>query len=203
MQTWAEWMIYRWTVPGFAAWTEARSRTIAICADLAAGQRVLDLGCGDGVLGQMAAAHGASVVYADRSSACLRLVPLVPLPIRRTQVDAWSLPFHDDVFDRVLIGAMLVYIQDWQAVLRETLRVLCPSGRVVIYEPLFERWRHPLFWPLTQVKHYLTEAMLLEAMEGAGFQQVEFLTTCTSEDPIRTAYICIWGEPRHVVDSVV
>ena len=50
------------------------------------------------------------------------------------KADATALPFGDGTFDAVLSFIMLHHVIDWEAALREALRVVRPGGRVVGYD---------------------------------------------------------------------
>jgi trans-aconitate methyltransferase len=91
-------------------------------------ERILDLGCGDGVLTQKIAAAGAVVTGVDSSPAMVEAA-------RRSGVDARlvpaeSLPFRGD-FDAVFSNAALHWMADQDAVVGGVFQALKPSGRFV------------------------------------------------------------------------
>jgi len=93
------------------------------------GERILDLGCGDGQLTQRIAASGAHIVGADASSdmvtaARSRGVDAVEAP-------AESLPYADAQFDAVFSNAALHWVRDQDAMMTQVHRVLKPGGRFV------------------------------------------------------------------------
>jgi SAM-dependent methyltransferase len=94
-----------------------------------AGERILDLGCGDGQLTEKLAQSGAIVIGAD---ADLRMVESA----RGRGVDAHhamaeSLPFADASFNAVFSNAALHWVRDQDAMMAEVRRVLKPGGRFV------------------------------------------------------------------------
>lgn len=94
-----------------------------------AGERLLDLGCGDGALTAQLAESGAQVVGVDAS------VELVAAARQRgidaRLIDAHALPF-DAEFDAVFSNAALHWMKcDPDAVLRGVARALKPGGRFV------------------------------------------------------------------------
>lgn len=102
---------------------------------VAAGQRVLDVGCGTGVLLQALteSTPGISVAGIDLSGAMIevarhRLGPGVDL--RQGQAEA--LPFADAEFDMVVSTSVFHFIRDPSTALQEMRRVTRPSGQVVI-----------------------------------------------------------------------
>jgi SAM-dependent methyltransferase len=106
---------------------------------LAAGERVLEVGCGTGNLWRENAERipgGVSLVLTDLSSGMLeaareRLCELTPQPEFRI-ADAQSLPFPDASFDVALSSFMLYHVPDRARALRELARVLRPGGRLLV-----------------------------------------------------------------------
>jgi len=105
-------------------------------ADLAAGERVLDLGCGTGNAALLAAERGARVTGVDPAG---RL-----LDVARARAEsegrhvtfqlghAASLPTGDATIDVVLSVFGIVFAPDAVAAAAELARVLTPSGRVAL-----------------------------------------------------------------------
>ncbi len=93
-----------------------------------AGERILDLGCGDGALTEKLAQAGATVVGADASPAFVAAA--VARGIDARLVDARSLAFSSE-FDAVFTNAVLHWIADLDPVLAGVRRSLRPRGRFV------------------------------------------------------------------------
>ena len=99
--------------------------------------RVLDVGCGTGLLATRLAEAGYEVTGVDPSEGMLEI-----LAARTPEVDAvsgsgTSLPFQDDSFDVVLSVAVMHHIADAEDVrqtLFEMIRVVRPSGRVLVWD---------------------------------------------------------------------
>jgi len=93
------------------------------------GERILDLGCGDGVLSEKIAAAGAELVGADSSPEMIGAARQRGLDARL--INALSLPF-DNEFDAVFSNAVLHWIKsDPNAVIAGVRRALKPGGRFV------------------------------------------------------------------------
>ncbi len=109
--------------------------------------RVLDLGAGDGFVGEAAARDlatrglAAEVVLADvvdfnRTALPLVLCEPAPDPRLRGEAGGRRLPFDDGAFDATLLAFVLHHAADPDAVLREARRVT--RGRVVVLESIAE-----------------------------------------------------------------
>jgi SAM-dependent methyltransferase len=92
------------------------------------GERILDLGCGDGALTQKLAASGASVVGFDASPSLLAAARARGLDVR--EGDGHALPF-DREFDAVFSNAALHWMTQPEKVIDGVRRALKPGGRFV------------------------------------------------------------------------
>jgi demethylmenaquinone methyltransferase/2-methoxy-6-polyprenyl-1,4-benzoquinol methylase len=183
-----------------------RRRVRKLLASILADQHavVLDVACGTGDLslelqtGAKARVIGTDfcrpmlAIAAEKSDAAAAAIPLV-------EADAMGLPFPDDSFDAATIAFGLRNLADWEAGLSELLRVLKPSGRVVVLEfssPAVPGLRGLFNFYFTKVLpriggavsgslgayEYLPNSVrrfpdqkgLAELMRGAGFGRVEF-----------------------------
>ena len=93
------------------------------------GERILDLGCGDGALTEKIAASGATVVGVDHSEEMVAAAKSRGLDARHA--DALQLPFRAE-FDAVFSNATLHWVKsDPGAALAGVHRSLKPGGRFV------------------------------------------------------------------------
>jgi SAM-dependent methyltransferase len=93
------------------------------------GEKILDLGCGDGQLTQRIAAAGADVLGVDASPDMVRAAR--DRGVVADVGDAQQLPYADKTFDAVFSNAALHWVRDQDAMLAEINRVLKPGGRFV------------------------------------------------------------------------
>lgn len=102
-------------------------------AGLSAGDDVLDVGCGTGVVARAAAARLAgqgSVTGVDLNDGMLAVARRADPAVTWRQGPAETLPFPDDSFDRTVSQFALMFFADRAAALREMVRVTRPGGTV-------------------------------------------------------------------------
>lgn len=97
--------------------------------DAQPGERILDLGCGDGELTKRIAQTGATVTGVDASAEMLEAARA--LGIAAEEGNAERLPFAQESFEAVFSNAALHWVLDQDAMMAEARRVLKPGGRFV------------------------------------------------------------------------
>jgi ubiquinone/menaquinone biosynthesis C-methylase UbiE len=103
--------------------------------EVTAGQRVLDVACGTGIVARGAAERGATVTGADLNPAMLTVARRVAPDLEWRQGDAAALPCEDGEFDVALCQMAMMFFPDPVAVLRELRRVVRPGGAVAYLVP--------------------------------------------------------------------
>jgi SAM-dependent methyltransferase len=101
-------------------------------ADVSAGARVLDVGCGSGLALVLAARRGAVPAGIDISPGLLGIARERLPEADLREGDMESLPFDDASFDAVLGVNSFQFAGDPGRALREAARVLRPDGRIVV-----------------------------------------------------------------------
>ncbi len=111
-----------------------------------AGQRVLDLACGNGYISRRFARQGADVIGVDANAAIIERAcareAREPLGITFHVADAARLPMvEDQTCDLVVCNMALMDIADVAGAIHEVARVLVPQGRFIasISHPCFDR----------------------------------------------------------------
>jgi trans-aconitate methyltransferase len=94
-----------------------------------AGERILDLGCGDGQLTARLVALGANVQGVDASPEMVAATRARGLAA--DEAPAERLPYPDGSFDAVFSNAVLHWVQGQDQMMAEVHRVLKPGGRFV------------------------------------------------------------------------
>lgn len=92
------------------------------------GERILDLGCGDGVLTRKLQEIGCEVIGIDSSSELVQAAASLGLKV--ITADATEMEFSGE-FDAVFSNAVLHWIKDADRVIRNVFQALLPGGRFV------------------------------------------------------------------------
>lgn len=161
---WAEWLAKR----RFGGDPKARAELLARLvetrdavldrAELREGETLLDVGCGEGLIGFGALERGAdAVVFSDISTdlldvcrdAATELDVLDRCRFAKAPAEDLAPVAHESV-DVVATRSVLIYVRDKAAAFGEFARVLRPGGRISIWEPINrfgseERWQDRFF----------------------------------------------------------
>jgi 2-polyprenyl-3-methyl-5-hydroxy-6-metoxy-1,4-benzoquinol methylase len=153
--------------------------------NVGAGERVLDVGCGEGRFAAELARAGAIVVGIDVAEEPLRRARVLHPELDVRLVDSlggWQLA--DASFDVVWAGEVIEHVADTAAWLSEVRRVLRPGGRLLLSTPahgrltmlalaLSRRAFAARFDPRGEHLRFYSRATLTELLEDFRFQEVE------------------------------
>ncbi|WP_244462591.1 class I SAM-dependent methyltransferase [Methyloceanibacter caenitepidi] len=124
-------MLQRWSASDFAKngqFIQDMAGPIFALLAPKPGERILDLGCGDGTLTAEIEAAGADVIGLDVSAELLAVARMKGLSVKRA--DAHDLDYVQE-FDAVFSNAALHWMQDPALVIDGVARALRPGGRFV------------------------------------------------------------------------
>ncbi|MEP6389787.1 MAG: class I SAM-dependent methyltransferase [Halioglobus sp.] len=130
--------------------------------ELSSGDRVLDLGCGEGrhaiaiYLEKDVHSVGVDLSVQDLSRAREKFEDFqraedASRELSLMSADALSLPFSNDTFDKIICSEVLEHIPDYHSVLVEIQRILKPGGLLCVSVP--RRWPEKICWWLSEEYH--------------------------------------------------
>ncbi len=112
-------------------------------AEVATDDRLLDVGCGNGLIAFGGLNRGADVVFADVSRVllddCREIAEAAGLADRCRFVEATATDLTevaDESIDVVTTRSVLIYVQQKERAFEEFHRVLEPGGRISLFEPI-------------------------------------------------------------------
>jgi ubiquinone/menaquinone biosynthesis C-methylase UbiE len=167
------------TLPAALTPPELARRRRFLVAELTAGARLLDLGCGTGEFTAIAAAAGAQALGADVASAALARARAAhpSLHFELVPFDG-PLPLPDNSFDLVWASEVIEHVADTALWLSEVRRVLVPRGKLLLTTPSHGRLRLLLGGierysaPLGDHLHLYTARSLRELLGEFGFGEI-------------------------------
>jgi ubiquinone/menaquinone biosynthesis C-methylase UbiE len=166
--------------------------------------RLLEVGCGGGVLLHRALASGCSGAGVDHSPAMVRLAREVNSEFLRTgkleilEGSAERLPFPDRSFTCATMSGVFGFISDPVAALREISRVLHPGGRIVLLgsDPAM-RGTPAAPEPMASRIYFYDDTELEGLARTAGFQEARVvrrsLETFARESGIPQEHLPLFG----------
>jgi len=169
--------------------------------DLAAGDAVLDVGCGSGdrLLVMKDAGLGPSGVEVGPGADYAR--ERLGLDVRRGTLEAAG--FEDGQFRAVTLYNVLEHLHDPVAVLAEAGRILKSDGRLIIQTPNARSLQARLFgrrWAAMDVPRdltYWTPPLLGRLLEGAGFEVTGVVHhTSLLHPPTAAVSLLPWADPQ-------
>ena len=148
-------------------------RPILDALALQRGDRLLDIGCGGGLLLRDAMAMDADATGLDHSAEMVELARRRAPGATVVEGSADNLPFADGMFTAVSMSVVFFFVEDPIRVLQESRRVLAPGGRLAIYTTAPELRGTPAApEPIASRGHFYTDEELSDLACRAGFAEV-------------------------------
>ncbi|MDH4241404.1 MAG: class I SAM-dependent methyltransferase [Phycisphaerae bacterium] len=165
---------------------------------------VLSVGCGPAIIEACLAEHSFNITGLDISKEAL---DQAPDKIRTLTGPAENMPFKDCSFDAVIYVASLQFIENYKESIKQTDRVLEPSGKllVMLLNPqsrfLKEKVNNPASYVsrikhtnLTEMEKTIAEYFSVQTEYFLGIRDKEILE---SENPDLASLYVIKGKKRH------
>jgi SAM-dependent methyltransferase len=155
-------------------------RTAFIKKHIPTGSKVLDVGCGTGVLAERLLLEGYEVTGADPFAAMLEHMQARNPALKTVHAHGQCLPFEDGTFDFTYSVAVMHHIaepKDVRNTLAEMCRVTKPGGRVLVWD---HNPRNP-YWPIlmkrvpqdTGAERLIPEREIREGLAAGGATAME------------------------------
>jgi ubiquinone/menaquinone biosynthesis C-methylase UbiE len=146
------------------------------------GDRVLDLGCGEGrhvisvYLEQEVDAVGVDLSLADLQTTRTKFAEFAQgMPSQSSftlsSANALALPFADNSFDKVICSEVLEHIPDYRGALQEIDRILKPGGLFCASVP--RRWPERICWAFSAAYHQVPGGHLRIFRSGQLRDEIE------------------------------
>ncbi|MEU6713277.1 class I SAM-dependent methyltransferase [Nonomuraea sp. NPDC046802] len=114
------------------SFAQLSSHTVGPLLVRACAPRLLDVGCGTGVVTAAALALGAEVTAVDADPGMLELIARRHPYARVRQATLPELPFEDEQFDAIAGNFIINHVSDTAGALKELHRVLRPGGAIAL-----------------------------------------------------------------------
>jgi SAM-dependent methyltransferase len=144
-------------------------RAILAALKLKPGERLLDIGCGGGLLLRDAVGAGARAAGLDHSAAMVELARERAPGATVVQGQAERLPFAAESFEAVSMSVVFLFLEDPVGALAECRRVLCAGGRLALFTSAPELRGTPAApEPLAAHLHFYDDHRLAQLARDAG-----------------------------------
>lgn len=150
--------------------------------------RLLDVGCGDGVISYFIKNKVSSIYGVDNSNFDLIKAKKKGVKVKRVDVDSKALPFNNDFFDVITCLDVIEHVKNPSLFLKEIYRVLKRQGVFIISTPNIRFSNHLItlifkgYFPKTSLDsnfydgghiHFFTFKDVESLLKSAGFQIFE------------------------------
>lgn len=152
------------------------------------GDKLLDVGCGDGTVGYFSKNNYRYVYGIDVSETALKIAKERSIITKTININDETLPFEDNYFDAVTCLDVIEHVFEPVDLIKEIFRVLKKGGFLIISTPNIRYWHH-LFdivikgkFPKTSTDtdhydgghlHYFTYKDIENILENEGFKIVK------------------------------
>ena len=157
-----------------------RKRTSFVRERVPAGSKILDVGCGTGILAERLLREGYDVTGVDPFAAMLQHMAKRDPRLKTVHAAGQNLPFEDGAFDFTYCVAVMHHVanpQDVRDTLVEMCRVTRPGGLVLVWD---HNPRNP-YWPIlmkrvpqdTGAERLIPEQEILDGLKLGSAMPIE------------------------------
>lgn len=170
--------LYYGDQPFFYERVDASSRFRQVSRQVKAGDRVLDVGCGRGLVLAKLRERGCAVVGTELSAHSSKYAR-EQLGLEILQKNLGDCAFPDNAFDCITLFHSLEHLPDPLDELRELHRIVKPGGRILVEVPRFDSFYSKIFrdkWFHLDVPRHLyhfEDDTLMPLLEKGGFEVIE------------------------------
>jgi ubiquinone/menaquinone biosynthesis C-methylase UbiE len=148
-------------------------QAILAALQLGAGDHLLEVGCGGGLLLHDALASGAKATGIDHSEDMVALARERAPGAQVLLASADRLPFADSSFTALAMSVVFLFLPDPGVALRECRRVMAPGARMAVFTTSAELRGTPAApEPIATLGHFHSDRELVELARAAGFRGV-------------------------------
>lgn len=162
------------TVPGLAVenyWFRRHEVAYLRCADICAGQDVLEAGCGEGYGADLIASVARRVVAVDYDATTVEHVRARYPRVQVLAANLAAVPMPDEAVDVVVNFQVIEHLWDQPQFITECLRLLRPGGRLLMSTPNRITFTPGSDTPVNPFHtRELNAAELRELLEEGGFR---------------------------------
>lgn len=159
---------------------------------LEADDRLLEIGCGGGILLERALRDAGSAKAIDHSAEMVTLTSernaeaIAAGRLTVEQAEAERLPFADGEFTAAALTNVFFFLYEPERVLDELHRVLASGGRLAIHTdaPGLPPWMAPI----TRRMRFYDDAQLVQLLVAGGFSDATVTRTADGRGQLATAY---------------
>lgn len=120
-------------------------RNLALVGMVEKGEKLLDVGCGDGVVGEYFAKRGVDVYGIDLSQKAIKVARARGVKAKLGNVEE-RFPFDNSTFDVVFWGDNVEHLFNPALTLSEIHRVLKKGGKLILSCPNMSYWRYRVYY---------------------------------------------------------
>ena len=138
---------------------------------MTSGGRILDFGCGTGLVLKKSKAYFEDTYGLDVS---LNILKEIEFPVDGLLVnDGCPLPFRDNTFESVVFFSVLHHLFDVKPYFEEACRILKPGGILYTDHDLDNKFYRRFYYPLKAYRMLFNEAKTIERSKGVSEETVK------------------------------